>query len=152
MSLYTELTTDPIALGYAALITVRNDAGLEALINDTTKFTLPGWISVSQFNTWCALHNAEYQNIKTLSANSSSPYNSAADAILRTLTGSISTGALNLADANVMALLNAWPFVDTTGAAKAALIALGTFSASRAQVLGISASLNDISTALNRGY
>jgi hypothetical protein len=151
-NLFTELTTDPMGLGYAPLIVSRNDAGCELLLNDATKFTRPDWVSVSEFNTWCASHNEEYQNIKALAANSSNPYNSAADAILRCLNGAINTGALNLADVNVMNLLNAWPFADTTGATKAALIALGTFPASRAQVLGISATIDDISNALNKGY
>ena len=152
MSLYIELTSDPMAMGFSPYITTRNDAMLEQLLNDTSKFTIKGWVSVSQFNTWCASNNAEYLNIKNIATNTASPYFAAAEAILRTLTGSLSQGSLNLTDSNVMNLLNAWPFVDTTGATKAALIALGTFPASRAQILGIPASLNDISTALNRGY
>ena len=150
-ALLTELQTDPMALGYAPLKTARNDAGLFALMNDKTKFTLLGWISEAAFNTWCSSHNAEYVNIETLAANNTSPYYASAKSLLRCLSGAITQGSINLADANVMALLNAWPFVDTTGASKAALIALGTFPASRADVLGISASVSDISNALNGG-
>lgn len=148
MSLQTELSTDPMVLGYAAYIASGNVVELYNLIHDTSKFTMYGWISVSQFNTWCASNNAEYLNIKNIAANTASPYFAAAEAILRTLTGSISQGSLNLADTNVMTLLNAWPFVDTTGATKSALIALGTFPASRAQVLAIPASMQDISAAI----
>lgn len=150
-ALLTELQTDPMALGYAALITAGNDGAIYALINDKSRFTKSGWVTVSAFNTWCALHNAEYINIQSLAANNASPFYAAANSLLRCLNGAVSDGAINLADTGVFGLFNSWPFVDTTGSAKSALIALGTFPASRADILSISATIPDIAHALGRG-
>jgi hypothetical protein len=107
-------------------------------------YTKPAWVSVADFNSWCASHNAEYLNIEAIAGNVSSPYFSAGRALLRCLNGAVNSGAINTADSLVLTLLNAWPFVDTTGAAKTALISLGQIPASRADILGIDCSLTAI--------
>ena len=147
-ALYTEITTDPLNLGYAPLIAVRNDAAVASILQ-SKNYTKPGWISITDFNSWCALHSAEYANITALAANSTSPYYGTANALLRVLNGANSEGAFNLADANIITMFDIWPFVDTTGAAKAALVTMGTSPASRADVLGIDGSANAVSLALN---
>jgi hypothetical protein len=151
-ALYTELTTGPLASQIAPYLAVRNDAAIADLLN-AKNYTKPGWISVAKFNTWCAANNAEYANIESLASNSASPYYAAAKSLLRCLNGAVTDGAINLEDAIVMGLVNAWPFVNTSGtsAEKAALIAAGTFPASRAEVLSMDCSLNAISHTLNNG-
>jgi hypothetical protein len=147
--LSNEILTDPMALGYAPFITAGNHITIHALLNDKTRFTKLGWITVASFNIWCASHNTEYIHIETLASDNTSPYYSSAKSLLRCLTGSIIEGAINLADGNVFALLNVWPYIDTTSAAKNALISLGTYPASRADILEIDCSLTVISTTLN---
>lgn len=151
MSLYAELTTDPAALGYAPYLTARNDQKLHDMMHAVNATKL-GWVTVAAFNAWCAQYNAEYVNIETIAANNANASYASAKALLRCLNGAVNDGALNLADPKITALLNAWPFVDTSGSAKSALIALGTFPASRADLLPFPCGLSDISTALNRGY
>lgn len=151
MTPYTELTTDPAALGYAPFVSARNDQKLYDLLHAITTTKL-GWISVSDFDTWLAGYDAEFANMKTLAATPASQFYGDANILMSRMSSSDPRGAIDLSDPNVMAMVNTWPFVDTTGAAKAALIALGTYPASRADVLPFSCDLSDISNSLNRGY
>ena len=149
-ALYTEITTDPLNIGYAQYVSTRNDAAIANLLN-APNYTLPGWISITAFNTWCAAHNAEYLNIVTLSTATTSPFYASANALLRVLNGVNPLGAFDMSDASIISLFNAWPFIDTTGASKAALVSLGEYPASRAQILKIDASAGAVSFALNIG-
>jgi hypothetical protein len=152
MITHAELINDPVSLGYTVFVATRNDEALTALVNDKTKFTKLGWITVAGFKTWCAGHNSEYVNIETVAGNNTSPYYAIAKILLSSFNSSVTDQALNLSDSNILGMLNTWPFVDTTGASKATLIAFGTFQASRADILAVSASLSDVSDVLNRGY
>jgi hypothetical protein len=129
-ALYNVLTNGPLASEIAPHLANGDDGIIYAIVTDKTRFTQPGWVSVASFNTWCAGNNAEYANIEALAANQSSPYFSAARSLLRCLNGAVNAGAIDLTSASVIGLLNVWPFVDTTGATKAALIAYGTYPAS----------------------
>ena len=147
MSLYNELSTDPLNLGYATLIAEGNYTQILTLLN-TPNYTKPGWISTSDFNTWASNNNTEYVNIVTLSQNSASPFYAAANTVLRALNGVFGLNALNLADPRVVGLFSAWPFIDTTGASKTQLLSIGNYPASRAEVLGVDASASSIVNAI----
>lgn len=148
MSLLDELTTGPLAAELAPLIVAGDDGAVLAVLKDTSRYTRYGWITVADFNTWCAANNAEYQNIKAIAADSQNPFNAAAESLLRCLNGAVTDGAINLASQTVYGLVNSWPFVDQTGTAKSQLIALGTLPASRCDVLGINPTIQDIAQAL----
>ena len=147
MSLYTELSTDPLNLGYSTLIAEENYTTILELLN-TPNYTKTGWISTSDFNTWASNNNNEYVNIINLSQNINSPFYAAANTVLRALNGVFGLNALNLADPHVMGLFSAWPFVDTIGASKTQLLALGNYPATRAEILGVDASGSSIVNAI----
>ena len=129
-ALLTALTTGSLATTIAPYLASGNDVAIFNIVHDRSLFTRLDWISVADFNTWCSLHNAEYVNIESLAANSASPYFSSAKALLRCLLGSINSGAINLGSPTVLSMLNAWPYIDVTGASKNSLMAYGTFPAS----------------------
>jgi len=147
MSLLDELTNDPEGLGYAPHIATGDDGIIYGLLTDKV-FTKPGWVGVPNFNAWCAANNDEYLNIEAHASNSASPFYAAAKTLLRMLNGAVSDGAFDLANPAISGLFNVWPFVDQTGQTKAALIAAGTYPASRAEILGIPVSVELIAKAL----
>lgn len=147
MALLDELTTGPLANEIAPHITAGNDGAIVEILN---RRDIPayGWITAADLNTWFALHNAEYVNVKTLAMNEQSPFFAAANALLNCLSGAIGENALNLAAPEIMALVNNWPFVDQTGTAKAALLAKGQKLISRAEQLGIRVDTQTVAQAL----
>lgn len=147
-ALLDELTNDPAGLGYAPHIASENDAAILALLTDKTLFTRLGWISSSKLNLWSAKFNDEYRTVEIRAADPLDPMYGAANALKRALNRDTDSNALNLGDPDVSSLLDAWTFADATGVSKAALIALGTHPASRAEVLGLSVTAQDIANAL----
>lgn len=143
MTLYDELTTGPLAAEIAPHLPTGNDGAIVGILN---RKDIPayGWITAADLSTWCALHNEEYLNIESLASNNQSPFYAAAKMLLNCLSGAIGENAINLAAPEVMALVNSWPFVDQTGAAKAALLAKGQKLVSRAEQLGIRVSDTDV--------
>jgi hypothetical protein len=144
--LLAQMTTGPLASLIAPYLASGDDSAIHNLATSKT-FIKYDWISVADFNTWCASNNAEFVNIQNVAATPSSPYYSAANSLLRCLNGAVNAGAINLGSSTVTALLNAWPFVDTTGTAKNSLIALGTFPASQADLTGLDWSIPSIAVA-----
>lgn len=147
-ALLDELTNDPMALGYAPHVANEDDGAIYALLTDTTLFSKLGWVSVSDLNLWGAQNNAEYQLVETRAADPTDPMYGAANALKRALNRSSDDNAINLADPGVSALLDAWPFADGTGTTKTQLIALGTHPASRAEILGLNVTIQQIANTL----
>lgn len=135
-TLLDELTSGPLAAEIAPHIAFGNDGAISEILN---RRDIPayGWVSAADMNTWCALHNAEYLNIKSLAMDNQSPFYAAANALLNCLGGAFGEGAINLAAPEIVALVDNWPFVDQTGAAKAALLAKGQRLISRAEQVGL---------------
>ena len=147
MTLIDELNTGPLANEIAPYITAGHDGAIVEIMN-RRDISAYGWITSADLNTWFALHNAEYINVKTLAMDQQSPFYAAANALLNCLSGAIGENALNLAAPEIMALVNNWPFVDQTGTAKAALLSKGQKLISRAEQLGISVDTQAVAQAL----
>lgn len=145
MTLYNELTTGPLAAEIAPHIETGNDGAIVEILNrrDIPSY---GWITAADLNTWFALHNAEYINVKTLAMDTQSPFYAAANALLNCLSGSVGENALNLAAPEITAFVDSWPFVDQQS--KTDLLAKGQKMISRAEQLGITVSENAVAVAL----
>lgn len=135
-ALAAELSADPLALGYAAQKVLGDTATAANLLN-AKNYTLAGSIPVSVFAGWAA-QTGMRAVIEDAANNTASPLRSSALAILDILHGAASSldlSASAVGQANV-GMLGAWVQAGAlTAANEAALIALATSPASRAEVL-----------------
>lgn len=147
MSLYDELTTGPLAAEIAPHIASGNDGAIVEIMN---RRDIPayGWISCDDLMTWFAANKDEYINAETIAANTAHPLYAAAKMLLERSKLNATNQALNLGAPEIYALVNNWPFVDQTGAAKAALLSKGQKLISRAEQLGISVDTQAVAQAL----
>lgn len=150
-ALHAELSTDPLALGYAAKIGADDWLGCAGLLN-AKNYTLVGSILVSVFAGWAA-QTGMRAAIEDASVNTASPLRSSALAVLDILRGAATSLDLSSSaqgQANI-GMLNAWVSAGAlTAANEAALMALATSPASRAEVLwgaGTTVSENDVINA-----
>lgn len=149
MTLYIELTTDPNNLGYTVLITDRNDQAIHDLIN-LPRYTVNGIIPANVFAIWSGATGMRAL-IQDHANNVSSPVRNSALLLLDLLTGNLDK-TLDLSNSGVVAMMQSWVTANILSQADAnALLALSQTQISRAQQLGISATLYEISHTLNTG-
>lgn len=141
-TLTEELTNDPAGLGYAALITAGNDAGIANLLNTATVFVV-GEIDRADLATWAASTGMRAM-IKTLSEDAGSALQSSALAIVDVLQGA--AGGIDLSKPAHMAILDAWKTAGVLSADdKASFIAFATHDVIRSVYLfGNLVSANDV--------
>ena len=137
-ALTAELKNDPLARGYAALLSPYNESGLLTLLN-APNYSLVGAVPRSTFAGWAAATGLR-AIVQDASANAVSPLRSSALAILDMLRGasdSLDLSASSVGTANQQ-MLGAWVTAGAiTAAQEAQLVSLATAPASRVQVLGI---------------
>lgn len=143
--LLNEITNGPLAAELADALAAGDDVTIHSILNrkDIDK---QDWISVADFNTWCANNNAEYVRIVQLSQDVESPFYAAANSLLRLLVGALAEKAINTGAPSVSYLLENWPYVDPT--VKESLLALGRIKISRAEQLEVSITTVDVIKAL----
>lgn len=142
MKLYDELTAGPLSAEIAPHIASGNDGAIADVLN---RADIPsyGFIDRDRLNTWAVIWG-ERANIEDHASNPASPARSAALALRDVVQGG--SDGLHLEYPEIMALVNAWPYVDTD--AKTDLLLRSTVMKSRAQQLGINPTITDIAQAL----
>jgi len=143
--LLDEITNGPLALELADALASGDDVAICAALN-SKDIPSQGWISVADFETWCASNDAEYKRIEALSRDETSPFYSAANSLLRRLSVQNTENAINTGAPPIASLLDAWPYVDANS--KESLLALGRTLISRAEQLGEHISLKNVIDAL----
>lgn len=142
---------DPLGLGYAALISAGNDAGLALLLN-TQNYTVQGPIPIPDLIAWLGA-NALYLKLQT--AAKAGDVAAAIVALIDAGIGKAGSGTFDATDATIAGLIQSLVTAGTlTAAQQTSLLALGNTPASRAHVLwGLATvvTVGNISLAL-RGY
>ena len=143
--LLNEITNGPLAVELADALAAADDITIHAALN-RKDIVSQGWIDTADFNTWCAVNDAEYKTIKALAANVDSPLYAAANSLLNILSGALGEKALNTGAAHVVYLISVWPFANNE--IRNTFLAMGQETISRAEQLGVSISPVDVVMAL----
>lgn len=146
-ALATEINTDPLTLGYAALVSSGSDQGIAILLN-ANNYTLQGPVPMTDVFIWLG-ENALTVTIQGIAATSGPLQNNAATFLLAVQGGS---AVLDVTNSAIVAMVAAFVTAGTfTQSVQDALFAMGQVPASRAEVLfgsGVSVSNSDVSFAL----
>lgn len=149
-ALRAEILSGPLAAELAPHVATRHDAMI-ALIMSEPRYPVAGSVSRAQFAVWAA--SGPRAAIEDHATNAASALRASALSLRDFLLGAGSTD-LDLADPAVAQLLDAWVAASAiTAEQRDALLAIGARTISRAEQIGLGASIHHsaVSAALNSG-
>ena len=140
----TEIETGPLAPELAPFVAAGNDGQVAALLNAKTIDAVRS-VNRSVFRAWAAKSGMR-SAIQDISVDMASPLRDSALSLLDMMQGGNTDDVINLADADLLAMLNGWVALNKLKPAhRDALVALATIKISRAEVsMGRDASIEDV--------